>query len=265
MEPHATLRAPRRQDVEQAAAQRPGTLPARDIEQLVGRLIFAAGVTQRPLAEYYLAMKWSKRICNALNRHDKSPTDQVAVPPSVREQLQAWLTHARDTVTPRFERDGARPVLFVDATLDDWGGVLVLPTRRVIVTGAKFTDGVSAPIHIREAQAALFSIQDFALHLRGQPGVDLRVDNTSVEASVRRGSARNELLATVIRRIMRASIQLDLPIAVSRVASEENPADEISRNLTLDEAKLADALAMRVPTYARRGAGRPFARAHPIV
>ena len=239
----------------------PATVPeaftARDVEQLVGRLIFASAVVQSPLVEHYFAMKWAKRVCNALNSGKIDPSSSIAVAPGTAKQLRAWLTQARTVTKPRFVRDGVRPVLFTDATLENYGGVLVLPTQQVLVTGAAFSDK-EQPIAVREAQAVLYSIQDFERHLRGKPGVDVRVDNTTIEFSLRRGGARTDVLATVLQSVLRKSIDLDLPLTVSRIASVDNPADEPSRRLVLDEAKLAAALAIRAPQYERRGAGRTF-------
>jgi hypothetical protein len=237
----------------------PEQMSAREVEQLVGRLIFAAGVTQNPLVQYYFAMKWAKRVCHAINVGKIRPDAIVEVPLSVRPQLDKWLKEARSTIKPCFSTPNtSAPVLFTDATLQNYGAVLVLPTNQIYVSGGKFEDGSEQSIAVREAQAVLFALQDFEQHLRSFPLLDLRIDNTTVEACIRRGCARTDVIASVVNQVLKRSKDWNVELQVSRVGSTENPADEGSRNVKLDVRKLERQLATRVPTYQRMGAGRIF-------
>ena len=234
-------------------------MTAGDLEALVGRLIFAAGATQLPLADYYFTLKWSKRKCNQLNSGALKVTDEIDIPDCVVRQLRDWVAKGTKEHRPRLaQRDGARPILFVDATPENYGAVLVTPAQQIFVTGSKFADGTTQHISVREAQAALYAMQDFQYHLRGAPGLELRIDNTTAEFCLRRGLARTAVLADVVRRVIELSKLQHLPIYVERVASDDNPADEPSRLLELNVDKLAAELAKRVPQYQRRGAGRIF-------
>ena len=234
-------------------------LSARDIEQLVGRLIFTAGVTQTPLADFYFAMKWAKRVCHAINVGLTKIDDSVSVPPSVRQLLDAWIATTSAAHKPRQVRDGEWPILFTDATLTNYGAVLVMPSRQIFVTGAAFDDGTQQHIATREAQAVLYALQDFHHHLQEVPGVELHIDNTTVEGALRRGAAKSDVLAGVISDIHHATIlrskSRPLEFRVTRIASDDNPADGPSRETDLDIALLRTALAKRVPLYRRRGAG----------
>ena len=234
-------------------------MTAGDLEALVGRLIFAAGATQLPLADYYFTLKWSKRKCNQLNSGVIKVADEIDIPDCVVRQLRDWVAKGVKDHRPRLAaRDGARPILFVDATLENYGAVLVMPSQQIFVTGSKFADSTTQHISVREAQAALYALQDFQHQLRGAPGLELRIDNTTAEFCLRRGLARTTVLADVIRQVLELSKLLRLPIYVERVASDDNPADEPSRNLELNADKLVAELAKRVPQYQRRGAGRIF-------
>ena len=244
-----------------ADAARLSSMTGREVEQLVGRLLFCAGVTQCPLVNHYFSMKWAKRVCNAMNTGRLEPHATVTVPPSVVPDLQRWITEARTEHVPRFvdiSSDSEMPVLFFDATLSNYGGVLVLPTNKILITGATFDDGKNEIIAVREAQAGLFCLQDFREALAPYRCVDMRSDNTTVEYSLRRGCARTDTLAKVVCDILKLSVGLDIAIIISRVASVDNPADEPSRQLELSMSKLQQQLAIRVPLHQRRGAGRTF-------
>lgn len=237
----------------------PATMTAQDVEKLVGRLIYAAGVTQTPLVEHYFVMKWAKRICHSINVGLRAVDDVVPVPASVRPLVDKWLQQARATIRPRSTNVAASaPSLFTDATLTNYGGVLITPEQRVLVTGAAFADAESPGIAVREAQAVLFCMQDFEQHLRSYKSVRVHIDNTTVEHSIRRGGARTDILATVIRDVLHNAKKWNVTIAVERVASIDNIADAPSRSAELDAKKLAAELAKRVPAYERLGAGRAF-------
>jgi hypothetical protein len=219
-------------------------------------LIFAAGVNQIPLSKFYFAMKWAKRICHAINVGSLKLSSKVVVPPSVVRLLDEWICEARKTTRPMlFDETSKRPVLFVDATLKNYGAVLVLPSQRVLVSGGAF-ENADHNIAIREAQAALYGIQDFAQQIKRFQCLELRVDNTTVEASLRRGGARKDVLASVIGRVMQQSLQLKIALIVERVATNDNPADEPSRSAALDINKLRATLATRSMANTRLGAGR---------
>lgn len=235
------------------------SMSAKDVEQLVGRLIFAGGLLQLPLAEFYWALKWAKRACNGINNGRLQPDQPVDVPRSVYPQLRRWLSAAHNAAKPRIvDASTERPCLFADATLKTWGGVLALPTGQVLLTGGKFLDDVEPIIAVREAQAALYAFQDFREALRQYKAVNLIIDNTTAEQSICKGKSSCAQLALVVRDMLRESIDMDVAIIVSRVKSADNPADEPSRELDFNIDKLRAALATRVPNYARSGAGRSY-------
>ncbi len=111
---------------------------------------------------------------------------------------------------------------------------------------------------MREAQAALYAFQDFKDALRHYKAVDLYTDNTTAEHAFRNGKSSSAQLAGVVRDFLRDAIDIDIAVAVSRVSTKDNPADEPSRELDINLDKLRNALATRVPNYERSGAGRSF-------
>ena len=238
----------------------PSSLTAQEVEQLIGRLIFAAGLLQTPLAEFYFTMKWAKRVCSKINSGEYRLETVVDLPQCLSKELPRWLQLARRTHRPRvIKKNSVSPILFADATPDDYGAVLVMATGQVFVSGAKFDrrDGLDPIIAVREAQAILYAMQDFQELLRPCRSVDVRCDNTTAEQSLRKGNSKCADIARVVRDILRRSVDLHINIEVSRVGTKENPADEPSRGLELNFEKLRSALAMRV-AYQRKGAGRVF-------
>jgi hypothetical protein len=231
---------------------------AREFEQLIGRVSFASDVTQTPRAEFYFLLKWAKRLCNALNVGDKHPDDLVMLPLSLHNPLREWIRQSTRWHQPRVAPAGARPVLFTDATLVGYGAILVLPSGQTHVTGSRFPPNAREEIGTCEALAVLYALEDFAKILRDYPsGIDLRLDNTSVEAGLQRGSPRAAHIAQVVADILRTSLRWNVPLFPSRVGTKENPADETSRGKQLDIEKLRRALARRSQNT-RMGAGRTY-------
>ena len=238
----------------------PERLTAQEVEQMIGRLIFAAGLLQIPLAEFYFTMKWAKRVCSKINSGEYRLDTEVEVPPCLRKELPRWLKSAGTTHRPRvIIQNSIKPILFVDATPDDYGAILVMPSGQVHVTGGKFdrSDGLDPIIAVREAQAILYAMQDFQELLRPYDDVDVRCDNTTAEQSLRKGNSKCAEIADVVCRILRRSVAFKINISISRIGTKENPADEPSRGLEVNFEKLRLALATRV-AYQRKGAGRVF-------
>jgi hypothetical protein len=75
-------------DIMPGRAAKRARSPLTAAEQLVGRLIFAAGVTRTPLARFYFAMKVARREANKLERGEAKPDDVADVPPSVQALLR---------------------------------------------------------------------------------------------------------------------------------------------------------------------------------
>ena len=235
----------------------PATMCAGDVEKLTGRLLFASGVVQTRVVDYYFALKWAKRVCHRLNVGTLKLRENVTLGPATQRAFQQWRDAACVTYAPTKAKPQERVAhLFTDAAPTDFGAVLVMPDQRVFVTGARFDDAAD-DIAVREAQAPVFAAVVFEQTLK-DAAIDtlhLRIDNTSVEAGLVRGLPRADSLAAPIRAFLKQQQLLDINVTVSRINSSENPADEPSRGRVLDEAKLLAALASG-HKHLRRGAGR---------
>jgi hypothetical protein len=117
------------------------SLTAGEIERLVSRLIWCAGVVRIPLATHYFVIKWAARVCNKLNRGLKDVDDVVQLPPSVRTGLIRWKAESlQQRVLKRQERAQRHATLFTDASLRGCGAVFIDENDQVFVAGRAWTD-----------------------------------------------------------------------------------------------------------------------------
>ena len=259
------------------------SMTAGNIEAFIGRLIFASGVTQNALVEYYDAMQFARRVCNRLNATDDdalSVSDTVAVSPNIIAALNKWRREATATVTPATRRVSGSNVgtLFVDATLTGYGAVLVTPKNDVLIIGSRFgpqhalPSGDSPSIAAREAQTVGIAFTALERHIRKCDALRLYIDNTVAEHSLKRGCARSVDVAAAVSSVLTMSKSWQLPVHAFRISSERNPADEPSRASPVDFDKLAAAFraalledAATGDSFKRLGAGRKVMILNPVV
>jgi hypothetical protein len=210
----------------------------QDLEKHVGRLIFASAVTRLPLAQFYLALKWAKRKINLLNRSILHLDSPVEVPPSVRREFSQWLSLA---FQPRQIAPGSRNstpnrmTIFSDASKSGWGAVLIDSHNRVLVSGGEWRS--EKTISALEVEAIVLALTAFHGHLKAASRIDIKVDNTSAEWALRKGSAATSLVPPLLRAltILRS---LDVPVSVAYIKSKDNPADLPSRGPVTEEMRL---------------------------
>jgi hypothetical protein len=220
----------------------PAEMRADDIEGLVGRLIFASAVLQRPLINRWWTLKWARRIFNRLNRGLLLPTAAVSIPEAARAALDHWVVEAKTQhkVVRRNNSTRSAP-LFTDATLEGWGGVLINDNNEVFVAGGRFPPtriNYGSNIAPHEAAAVDLSLQHFADAIRGIAKLNLFVNNTSVQYGIARGQVRAESLVAPVRSIVARVIDSRVSLLVDYVNTKINPADAISRGERLDVEKV---------------------------
>ena len=223
---------------------------------LVSRLIFAAGVVRKPLADYYMTIKWVNRQVNALNRGGDDKL--VEIPRSLRPQLAQWLADAKTTL--KLDRatpiaDNNPDVLYTDASSHGYGAVLFMANGEIAISGAAWpadVDKTSGNMAALEAQAVSNAIEEFAQRLLVRKNVELRIDNTSVVAAVRRAIARSPNVNDRIAPALRWLAQHDIAYTVSYVATGDNAADAPSRGQPSTSAEAV----MHISNASRGEAGR---------
>ena len=236
----------------------PATIAAGDLEKLIGRLIFAAGVCNLPLVNYYFVMKWCKRVFNKLNNGTMHPTNILDFnkAPAVRHELTKWISSAHETSQVSSARPGRTAHLFVDATRKGWGAVLILPNNNVITIGGAFDEEIE--INFAEMLSIELALLEFKETLfdpkSGISHVVIHSDNTSVENNVRRGMCGADGLVEPLRAILLRFRNSTVSFDIVRVATTRNAADKPSRQQVVTDQDLRNARE-EIAIYERQGAG----------
>ncbi len=232
----------------------PGVLTFADLEVLVGRLIFAAGLMCIPLASVWWPMKWARRRYHDYNHVRLDLLQRIDVPAGVRRRFQWWLDRAHRSYTVPAVRDDTQATLFTDASLGGWGATLVTSKQEVfIAAGAWEKEFASGDISFLEGRALSLGVDRLAdaFARSGDAALQILVDNTSVQAAVRRGTGRAWRVSEAARPGIEALHKMGVPVSVDYIASADNPADGLSRGLAFSEAGQAVRMADE-----RRGGGR---------
>jgi hypothetical protein len=214
---------------------------ALELEQLLGRLLFASGVSRTPLAPFYYAIKWTKRVTNKINRGELSIHTKVGIPAGTLAQFKRWAASVRRPLhivaSARLQGDFT---LFTDASDFGWGAVLFNDgTAEISVAGAKWSaTEKKEDISERELRAVTLATDHFRPKLQNAASVKLRIDNTSVLSCVVRGVPRAERLARKAAEMTQSLKLLHGAVTAQYIQSDANPADEPSRGAEVKTDKL---------------------------
>ncbi|KAJ9445915.1 hypothetical protein DIPPA_35454 [Diplonema papillatum] len=208
-----------------------GSMSAAELESLAGRLLHASAIAGVFVGEFYFVLKFFRRLTNALNRGERGADEMVALSDGIRRSLLVWLRRVvRQRTVPVAARTPELAV-FVDASLDGWGGVLVdVGTNNMVVVGARW-NRAEKRLHINELEALAFerSVKAIPPTYRGST-VTVIVDNTSVKGVARKGAClRSQTLNDAIVNALLCSQRLQVALGVRWVKSAGNPADLPSR------------------------------------
>jgi len=135
--------------------------------------------------------------------------------------------------SPTFEKPHPEAAtLFTDASLDGWGAVLCLSSGEVHATGERWTnEETTLDISVLECFGVRNGIEAFYDNLVSVGRLEIRVDNSSTEAGLRRGVARAENLNAALGLVL-DTLAKELPscrVSVGYVPTKDNPADGPSR------------------------------------
>jgi hypothetical protein len=214
------------------------TLTFAGLESLTGRLIYGTCALGHLLAVRYLTMKSIRRVLRAADL----PTAVAPVSDALVAQLLSWIDglSVRRMHPVRLRRAAW---LFTDASTKGWGAILVTASGKTFVVGKSWRHThKSGDISYLEALALSCAVSTLRQTLqREMIGVlHVIVDNTSVEAGVRRGLARS---VTVNEGLLYGLLELkDLPVSVTvrYIKSGDNPADSVSRGDPVNLRRLSD-------------------------
>ncbi len=252
------------------------------IESLGGRLLHAGAICGVSPGRFWYALKYLRRLSNALNRGTKNVDEPARVPASAQKDLELWSSAVhkpRTFVSPA--RCSPSFTVFVDASLEGWGGVIIDERTCEMTVLGKTWDPPEKRFHINALEALALERTVGELPVACEKGhVSLFVDNTSVVGVLRkRQCVHNRVLNDAVVHAIECLRALSCTWSVSWVRSDLNPADIPSR---LDEKQLVEphnvqevALAVRrfltcEGGHSRRGrSGRghsgPFAQPGPLL
>ena len=201
------------------------------IEALVGRLIHASAITRVYTGSFYTALKWARRVVNGMNSGRIMVTEWVIIPPSIRKELSRWIEVVQVPTQVRPPILDTAYTVFVDASLEGWGGVIVnRHTGLISVSGARF-EGRYKGGHINELEAEALArvIQELPADAAGGR-VHVVVDNTTVRHVALKGvcTANQMINDSVLCALMRLR-EMKCAVSLQWLRSAYNPADIPSR------------------------------------
>ncbi|KAJ9437648.1 putative target of rapamycin (TOR) kinase 1 [Diplonema papillatum] len=229
---------------------RKGAMSASGLETLGGRLLHASAIVGVYVGEFYFALKLLRRLTNALNRGEKAVDQTIRLSGSVQRLLDGWV---RAVLEKRRMPVAARVpslTVFVDASLEGWGGVLVdVATNAIEVLGSRWSRKEKG-LHINELEALAFELCVSAVPDKYAGGtVTVVVDNTTVQGVARKGAClRSQTLNDAVVNGLTRLRHMNISLSVRWVKSAGNPADLPSRVplSAISDKNMADmALAVR--------------------
>ena len=229
----------------------PTSLTPLELEAMVGRLLFCSGVLRLPPARFYYVLKFTRRLLNRLNRGLVKPDVPVEVPTSVLSSLKKWLQCAKESGVVKPIKGSASAVLFSDASLDGWGGVLILEDCQIFVVGAKWRSP-GADINELESLALQNCLHGFDGKVRTLHTLHVRVDNTTLMYGLQKGKSSNERLAGLVDQTIAHLQRIGIAVTVEYISTKLMPADYPSRGREVPNEVLKRAIG-ELPMDLRRG------------
>lgn len=208
-----------------------------ELERLYSQILFSSSILGINLGEYYWVLKMFRRRASHLANCAYLENTPAHVSPSVEPALKAWIARIRLN-TPRIIEDREKYIdkytLFTDASLKGWGGVLIHePTMSLWSYGSAWRPSFDVLFHINELEAlavlqALTCLEDLIPYYCS---LDIRIDNTSVEHSLKKGHSKSFILNQCSLYLANWLKQHHCIGSITRVISAENLADTPSRGI----------------------------------
>lgn len=222
-----------------------GPLSRRQVATVFGVLFYAASVVRAPLAPYYDALRYLRKV-SATGGDD---WDCLAgdMPPLAREQLLAWLGFlvANKPVPILVEEEEPRFVVITDASGEGWGAISVDTATGSLMEFSFPWTGLDVP----RAQSSVWAEPEaifLAVCRISTPGdaVLVLTDHQPAEFADASGYAKSWSLNQLVLRMQRLP---GVRVTIRHIPGKGNPADGLSRtigsSLTGEEQERARTLA----------------------
>ena len=207
-------------------------ITASELESLMGRLMHASAVSGVSPGRFWFSLKFIRRIINKINRGIVSLDSLVSVPRSIQLELEKWINGASTEriINKKVSSKMRMLTVFVDASLEGWGGVIVEPSGELTVVGDVWKKEKGLHINVLEAKALLNTLRALDNRSLGKLKLDIRVDNTSVMGAVRKKQClKNKILNDLVLAVSDWLTIRRLEFTIKYIRSALNPADGPSR------------------------------------
>ncbi|ORC86506.1 uncharacterized protein TM35_000282220 [Trypanosoma theileri] len=220
------------------------------LESTVSRMMCAGGVRGESLFPYYFFLKIVRRRLSRLNRGLIRPQDPAHLSSTAKSIGHNWLkTLLMNKPVHPPQKLPSTATLVTDASMYGWGALLFKDSGEVLAAGGAW-EHTPHMISQAKARAVHLALRGFKPHLTGP--LDIRVDNTTVMHIMKKGNTHSQALvkeADAIDKVLRLH---GIRATWSYVASEQNPADGLSRGKPVHSVDLATGWNLR---WGERGAG----------
>ncbi|ORC92306.1 uncharacterized protein TM35_000045200 [Trypanosoma theileri] len=208
-----------------------------ELESTVSRVVRAGGVRGESLFPYYFFLKIVRRRLSRLNRGLSRPQDPANLSATAKDIGHSWLnTLLMNGPVHTPQKMPSTATLVTDASMYGWGALLFKDSGEVLAGGGAW-EHTPHMISQAEARAVHLALRGFKMHLTGP--LDIRVDNTTVMNIMQKGNTHSQTLLKEANAIDRVLRPYSITAKWSYVASENNPADGISRGKFIKKSDLA--------------------------
>ncbi|ORC93273.1 uncharacterized protein TM35_000011500 [Trypanosoma theileri] len=230
------------QKLKEAPSFRTSTM--EEMEDTVFRIMYASGVRGDSLFTYYFFLKLVRQRLSRINSGFLCMQDSADLPSHALKVGEEWIKHLlknEPVHPPRNLKTSA--TLVTDASMHGWGALLFKDTGEVLAAGGAWE---RAPhiISQGEARAVHLALRAFEAHLVDP--LHICVDNTTVMNTMRRGITNSDALVEEASAIDKVLQECNIQATWSYVASENNPADGISRGKSIKEIDVAKGWYLRM-------------------
>ena len=192
----------------------------------------ASAVSGVSPGRFWFTLKFIRRIINKINRGIVSLDSLVSVPRSIQLELEKWMNGASTERVINIKVSSKMRILtvFVDASLEGWGGVIVEPSGELTVVGDVWKKEKGLHINVLEAKVLLNTLRALDNRSLGKLKLDIRVDNTSVMGAVRKKQClKNKISNDLVLAVSDWLAIRRLEFTIKYIRSALNPADGPSR------------------------------------
>lgn len=211
------------------------TVSLNTLQRLQGKCISLSLMV--PAAKLY-----TRQIARAISQFNSS-TKPIPMTGDLRQEIEHWrfIDNWEGCLPWRKEEHSVLKVIFSDASLAQWGGVLSTP-QGIRTAGDYFQgDAMSTDIAVKESYGLLYTIRAFQSELKNCR-VDAHVDNSTLYFAWEGQGCRNQAVNNIVKLLFEATIELNISLHLELIPSEENPADSPSRCVSDNDVMLSPQL-----------------------